>query len=99
MAAIGSTHISAKGRRWRSCTSSDASVLMLGVGFKYCTALHLAEYRYTGSPPTQTYACVVARNGKRGWTGYQDVVLDDRDFEEIGKFLPDEVVVRRGLCG
>lgn len=76
-----------------------ASVLMMGVGFKYCTALHLAEYRYTRKPPTQTYACVVARNGERGWTGYQDVVLDDKDFEEIGKFLPDEVVVKQDYVG
>jgi aminoglycoside 3-N-acetyltransferase len=76
-----------------------AQVLMIGVGYKYCTALHLAEYRYTPKPPTQTYACVVAPNGMRGWTGYQDVVLDDNDFEEIGKFMAGEVVVREGHVG
>jgi aminoglycoside 3-N-acetyltransferase len=76
-----------------------AQVLMLGVGYEYCTAMHLAEYRYTPKPPMQTYACVIVTEGKRGWTGYQDVVLDDNDFEEIGKSLAEEAVVRNGYVG
>jgi aminoglycoside 3-N-acetyltransferase len=76
-----------------------AQVLMIGVGYEYCTALHLAEYRYTPRPPMQTYACVVVIDGRRAWTGYQDVVLDDNDFQEIGKSLSAEVVVREGYVG
>jgi aminoglycoside 3-N-acetyltransferase len=76
-----------------------AQVLMIGVGYEYCTAMHLAEYRYTPRPPMQTYTCVVTTDGKRGWTGYQDVVLDDNDFEEIGKSLAAEVAVREGSVG
>jgi aminoglycoside 3-N-acetyltransferase len=76
-----------------------AQVLMIGVGYEYCTAMHLAEYRYTPRPPMQTYTCVVATDGKRGWIGYHDVVLDDKDFEKIGKSLAAEVVVREGSVG
>jgi aminoglycoside 3-N-acetyltransferase len=77
----------------------DAIVLMIGVGYRYCTAFHLAEYRYTPSPPTQTYACVVATGGRRYWTAYTDVVLDDTEFEDIGESLAAEVPVRRGYAG
>lgn len=76
-----------------------AQVLMIGVGYEYCTALHLAEYRYAPQPPTQTYSCVVAVDGKRRWAGYRDVVLDDNDFEEIGKSLTAKVVVCEGYVG
>lgn len=84
----------------------NAQVLMIGVGYDYCTALHLAEYRYTDQPPRQTYTCVVTTDGKRGWIGYHDVVLDDRDFEDIGrdlenidKCLAAKVAIKRGSVG
>jgi aminoglycoside 3-N-acetyltransferase len=77
----------------------DALVLMIGVGFRHCTALHLAEYRYMPSPPMQTYACVVATGGRRYWTAYRDVVLDDKEFEDIGESLAAKVSVRRGCVG
>jgi aminoglycoside 3-N-acetyltransferase len=74
----------------------DARVLMIGVGFRSCTAFHLAEYRYRPEPPKQTYACVVNVAGRRRWMSYEDVVLDDREFENIGKALETErsVVLR-----
>lgn len=73
----------------------DAQVLLLGVGYRACTAFHLAEYRYTPAPPRQTYACVVRQNGGRRWTSYQDVVLDDREFENIGRSLEKQAGLRR----
>jgi aminoglycoside 3-N-acetyltransferase len=76
-----------------------AQVLLLGVGYECCTAMHLAEYRYTVHPPMQTYTCVVTIDGKRGWTGYQDVVLDDNDFDEIGKSLTERRPVRERTVG
>lgn len=76
-----------------------AQVLMLGVGYAYCTAMHLAEYRYTPQPPVQTYTCVVTIDGKRSWTGYQDVVLDDKDFEKIGNSMAKTVAVSENLVG
>lgn len=64
-----------------------AQILLLGVGYRSCTAFHLAEYRYTTRPPRQSYSCVVMANGRRTWKEYKDVVLDDGDFETIGKSL------------
>jgi aminoglycoside 3-N-acetyltransferase len=62
----------------------DAAILLLGVEYDACSALHLAEYRYTARPPTQLYECVVSVNGSRRWARYRDVVLDDEEFRLIG---------------
>ncbi|MEV7423268.1 MULTISPECIES: aminoglycoside N(3)-acetyltransferase [unclassified Streptomyces] len=62
---------------------AGARVLMINVGFAACTAFHLAEYR--PGAHMRSYRCVVkARDGKPRWVEYEDVALDDRDFEEIG---------------
>lgn len=66
----------------------DARVLLIGAGYRACTAFHLAEYRYTQSPPLRTYACVVTTaDGQRCWRSYRDVELDDSEFEVIGHSL------------
>jgi aminoglycoside 3-N-acetyltransferase len=79
----------------------DALVLMIGVGYRSCTAFHLAEYRYRPEHElaAQTYACVVNIDGKRRWVAYQDVVLDDREFESIGNALEAEVAISSGNVG
>jgi aminoglycoside 3-N-acetyltransferase len=77
----------------------DAWILLLGVDYQACTAFHLAEYRYRKDPPTQTYSCVVTKWGKRRWIEYEDVVLDDGDFETIGKSLENEITAPPGLVG
>ena len=79
----------------------DARVLMIGVGYRSCTAFHLAEYRYRPEPElaTQNYVCVVSIKGKRRWIAYPDVVLDDREFEDIGKALEAEVTICSGNAG
>lgn len=78
----------------------DARVLLLGVGYRACTAFHLAEYRYTPSPPVRGYECVVtAADGQRYWTSYDDVVLDDHEFEVIGQSFEKEAGVNRGDVG
>ncbi|WP_406001733.1 aminoglycoside N(3)-acetyltransferase [Streptomyces sp. NBC_00829] len=62
---------------------AGARVLMINVDFDVCTAFHLAEYR-TGSP-RRTYRCVVQQpDGNRQWVEYEDVALDDSDFDAIG---------------
>jgi len=76
-----------------------AQVLLLGVGYDRCTAFHLAEYRYTPHPPRRMYSCAVKQGGRREWREYEDVVLDDKDFEEIGKELNDEPYVKEGYVG
>ncbi|MEU9718794.1 AAC(3) family N-acetyltransferase [Streptomyces sp. NPDC047976] len=88
-------------------------VLMINVGFSACTAFHLAEYRIP-KPPLRMYDCVVKVNlpggsegrheGRGGrsdageWKKYEDVALDDGDFEEIGRAFPDSLV-RGGRVG
>ncbi|MBD9723669.1 AAC(3) family N-acetyltransferase [Streptomyces caniscabiei] len=66
--------------------AADAQVLLLRVGFAACTAFHLAEYRMIPPPPLRTYRCVVGRKGN--WISYEDAVLDDSDFSELGARLP-----------
>jgi aminoglycoside 3-N-acetyltransferase len=78
----------------------NAQVLMMGVGYWAFTGFHLAEYMYTAAPPKREYACVVtAADGTRCWRHYNDVVLDDRKFDEIGKSMEKDVPVRRGKVG
>jgi aminoglycoside 3-N-acetyltransferase len=77
----------------------DARILMLGTGYDTCTALHLAEYRYTASPPTRDYRCVIEQRGESRWWTYQDVVLDDRDFPALGAAFDRTPYVRRGHVG
>jgi aminoglycoside 3-N-acetyltransferase len=77
----------------------DALVLMVGVGYKACTAIHLAEYRYTPNPPMRTYTCVVATGGRRHWTAYRDVVLDDHQFDIVGTHIEERITPRLGRLG
>ncbi|MFJ5103908.1 aminoglycoside N(3)-acetyltransferase [Streptomyces sp. NPDC088554] len=66
---------------------AGARVLMINVGYAVCTAFHLAEYGE--SAPLRSYRCVVkAPDGTPRWVEYEDVRLDDRDFEAIGASFP-----------
>lgn len=78
---------------------AGAWILLLGVGFRSCTALHLAEYRYTPDPPRRTYQCVIRYRGRPQWRKYSDVVLDDTDFGDVGDVLDKDVTQRRGYVG
>ena len=60
-------------------------VLLLGVGFDKCTALHLAENRITW--PTRQYVAQggpVLRDGERVWETWQELWPEDEDFGECG---------------
>jgi aminoglycoside 3-N-acetyltransferase len=63
---------------------TGAKLLLLGVGYGACCSFHLAEYLYTESPPMRTYRCVITENGHPRWWEYQDVELDDSDFDSLG---------------
>jgi aminoglycoside 3-N-acetyltransferase len=76
-----------------------AWILMLGVGYDVCTAFHLAEYRYTEDPPRRRYSCVIQQDGSCQWWQYEDVVLNDSDFGQIGKALEATTPVIRGPVG
>jgi aminoglycoside 3-N-acetyltransferase len=76
-----------------------ASVLLLGVSFSSCTAFHLAEYRYTEPPPIRIYRCVIKSRSNRRWVAYEDVVLDDSDFELLGEDLDRSEIPDYGRVG
>lgn len=78
---------------------AGAWVLLMGVGYEACTCFHLAEYRYVPSPPRRVYGCVIAERGQRQWRSYEDVVLDDRDFAELGDAFNQTGHVIRGHVG
>lgn len=63
----------------------DAQVLLLGVTHAHDTSLHLAEHRasWPGKATTVEGAPVV-RDGRREWVTYEDLELDEGDFERLG---------------
>jgi aminoglycoside 3-N-acetyltransferase len=77
--------------------SDKARVLMIGVGYQACTAIHLAEYRYRPDPPMRKYDCVVSSRG--AWETYEDVVLDDSRFADVGRYIESQVFPRFGAVG
>jgi aminoglycoside 3-N-acetyltransferase len=84
-------------------TGQDAQVLMMGVGYWAFTGFHLAEYTYRPDPPMRKYACVVtAADGAPAWEYYEDVVLDDQEFDVIGQALERSLgqkVIKHGKVG
>lgn len=77
----------------------DAQVLMIGVGYRVCTAIHLAEYRYTPEPLFRDYSCVIAVGGEPCWITYKDVELDDSCFDVIGAYIEARTAPRLGRVG
>jgi aminoglycoside 3-N-acetyltransferase len=74
-------------------------VLLLGVGHENNTSLHLAEYRadYPGKR-LKKYGAPVLVEGRREWVEFQDIELNDADFEAIGEgFARETGLVRQGL--
>ena len=77
----------------------DARVLLLGAGFRSCTSFHLAEYRVAGSPMTTHGAAVLTADGAREWVTFEDLDLDEEDFERIGEHLLSAGAVSSGRVG
>ncbi|SIM50971.1 aminoglycoside N(3)-acetyltransferase [Micromonospora cremea] len=84
--------------------TAGAAVLLLGVGYARCTALHLAEYRPearrpAGPPPERMYRCYVLVGGRRERRDFRAPLLDASDFPEIGAAMEACLPVGRGLVG
>jgi aminoglycoside 3-N-acetyltransferase len=79
----------------------DGWVLLLGVGHGNNTSIHLAEYR--ADFPTkqlETRHAPLLVDGQRQWAAYQDIWVDDSDFEFIGAdFARDTGLERRRPVG
>ena len=78
-------------------------ILLLGVGHSSNTSIHLAEYR--ADFPTKRIvqeSAPITHAGSRIWTTFEDIDVDDSDFDRLGEdFLRSEAgkVVRRGKVG
>lgn len=63
----------------------DASVLLLGVGHANNTSLHLAEYRASWpDKANHREGAPILVNGQRRWVRYEDLDVDESDFDQIG---------------
>ena len=64
----------------------DGYALLLGVPYRNCTALHLAEYR-SGVRPIITNGGAVEMGGQRVWKKYLDIETDADVFDEAGELM------------
>ncbi len=78
---------------------SNAAVLLLGVGFAVCTALHLAEYRLRSPRPERRYRCYLEVDGHRRLCEFEAADLDDSVFPQIGRALEETARVSLGRVG
>ena len=78
-------------------------VLLLGVGHKNNTSMHLAEYRANFSTKRIVQdSAPISASGLRTWTTFEEVEPDSSDFDRIGEdFLRSDAghVVRHGKVG
>ncbi|GIJ09918.1 aminoglycoside N(3)-acetyltransferase [Micromonospora andamanensis] len=80
---------------------ADATVLLLGVDHRVCTAYHLAEYRLPDRR-TRPYCCFVRDGDSRVRMDFTGLDLDDSDFDRLGQALeqaPEPVVVHGRVGG
>ncbi len=75
-----------------------AKVLLLGVNYENCTALHLAEHR-AGVTGTAPRAAAVMENGQRVWKRWTGVTDDDRDFPLLGAAYESAGFGKKGQVG
>ncbi|RIX49328.1 aminoglycoside N(3)-acetyltransferase [Paenibacillus nanensis] len=80
---------------------ADGWVMLLGVGFENCTALHLSELRAAYASKAyvkQGAPCLV--DGMRQWVRFDDLDYNSDDFEAIGEAFEREMdLVRFCLIG
>ncbi len=82
------------------CYEFDAMVLLLGVGFDSCTALHLAEQRAFPGRPLRPSGAPLVVEGRYRWVAFEEPPFGDNDdFLPIGEMLVADHVVRAGTVG
>ena len=81
----------------------DARVLLLGTEYDACTAMHLAEARWSKAPRARNGAPEVDARGERVWREFEDVKYDSDIFLWIGhdfeKRNASPADVRAGFVG
>jgi len=76
-----------------------ATILLLGVGYESCTALHLAEGRAAGARATVRNGAPVLVDGRRRWVTWEEPVVDDELFPHIGAAFDETGAVTRVRIG
>ena len=88
-----------RGGPFEKLYDSDSWVLLLGVGFNRCTALHFAE-SLVETRRTMTVQFPVLKEGWRRWIEVPNVADDnDTHFPIVGERYLEAGRVRRGLIG
>jgi aminoglycoside 3-N-acetyltransferase len=79
----------------------DGFVLLLGVGHGNNTSMHLGEYRVARPDQKKaTNGAPVIAGGERRWVEFEDIELDETDFDRLGAdFESDTDVVTVGRVG
>ncbi len=79
----------------------DARLLLLGIGFDKCTALHLAEGRAAAGRDRAVVrnGAAIEVQGERRWQTWEEPVVDDGDFDAIGSAFETAGRVRRVTIG
>ena len=73
-------------------------ILLIGVGYDNCTAMHLGECR-SNTRPVILQGSAINENGYRRWKKYLDYDMDSSIFPEIGKKMEDDGLVSKGFLG
>jgi aminoglycoside 3-N-acetyltransferase len=68
----------------------DADILLLGVGYEACTALHLAEVRSGREQGRVQNGAPMLIDGERHWVEFTEPVVKEYDFPIIGTALEQE---------
>ena len=71
----------------------DASILLLGVDYDSCSAMHLGEFR-SGIRKVKKEASAIIENGIRIWKEYDEIDYDNDEFFDIGEILEEKAMVK-----
>lgn len=69
---------------------ANVKILLIGVGFDSCTALHYAEF-VQENRVTSPQGAAILKDGKRIWQTYECVEMDSDRFPEIAKAFPGDI--------
>ncbi|BAQ09285.1 aminoglycoside n3-acetyltransferase [Bacillus sp. OxB-1] len=72
-----------KGSPLGKIIETDVKILLIGVGYDSCTALHLSEY-LAHRPPMISQGSAIMQDGERVWATYEMVDVDSGVFPELG---------------
>ena len=77
----------------------DGKVLLLGCGHGSNTSLHLAETRQESPPRGTAGASVLGPDGAGHWVSWEEVTVDEDDFEQLGAAFEATGAVSIGRVG